>query len=348
MAAYKSQVTIVLLIAGLSACGGGGGGSGTSTLINSTDSPVYPALALTTSNAETTSGEVANSADIMVGAGSAGSTVVTGVAVQTDKRPSLAELMRWSLTTLDGLRGQIAPTLAGVVVSSSVNCTGGGSVAVSWDDADNDGNFTSGDSFTMTFTNCVELGVTISGAIALTGFSLTGDPQLVTSPPPLPWSLGATFTFTDLYFDDSVNSLRINGDLAYSANTTNGQDVATDISGTRLILRVNGITTTTVRDFAYSYTENLNTLAYALDYSGTADIGSVNGRVTFATTVSFTGSDILSNQPTAGSVLISGASGSTVTLVALGGDNIRLDVDANGDGGVDQSLYTTWTNATSL
>lgn len=321
-----------LLISGLAACGGGGGGGGTTP---GTISTSFAALALTSSNAADVSGEVASAGSDTVGAGDVATDIITGVVVDTDGRPSLAEVSRWSLEAAYGLRDRLAASVTGVVVDEVINCTSG-SISVSWNDADNNNELSSGDSFTIAFNSCVEMGVTISGSLAFTGFTFSGDPDLIAA-----WSMGATFAYTALTISDGVESLRIDGDMAFAIVTPDGINFDVDISGTGLAYRAGGYTTT-LRNFVFSYAENSDT-TFSLEYAGILDMGSLSGRVSFNTIVPFTGTDILGSWPTAGELLITGANNSSITLEALGGDSVQLSIDANGDGGVDQTIPTTWT-----
>ena len=340
MSNSRRVIFSAMLVCAVAACGGGGGGSGTPTP-GGTTTTAYSALALTAGNAEVVSAEVVGAGSDTVGVGSITASVITGVVVEAGDRPALAEVARWSLETLDDLRDRMIPAAVGVVVNDVVACTSG-SVSVSWDDADNDSEFSSGDGFTMTFNNCVELGVITNGSLAISSFSITGDPDV-----DIAWDMAAVFTFTALTLDDGVDSARVDGAMNFSVATLDSDDFTGAINGTSLAYRAGGYTNT-LRSFSYSFTEELSSGLYSLNYDGTLDMGSLTGRVTFATTTPFTGSNLVEDWPTAGTLLITGASASTVTLDALGGDTIRLSVDANGDGGVDQTINTTWTALAAL
>lgn len=331
----------LLLVVGLTGCGGGGGGSsGGSGGVATT---AQPPLAITSANAETTSGEVAESGSNTIGVGSVGGGVFTGAVLSAADRPGLSEIGRWAVDKLIAERGRLTPSLSAVVYTDTLACTGGGSIGITWNDADNDSDFSTGDTFTMTFNNCLEDGIRYgSGTMSMTGLSLTGDPMVVAA-----WSLGVTLGFTDVQFSIGVESVRINGDMSLSMQTSDGVNVTTVVAGTTLSTRENS-QTNTLRNFNFTYTENLSTLAFSLTYSGTVDIGRVSGRVSFATTTPFTGNDVLLNWPTSGELVITGANSSTVTLLAQGGDNVRLDLDTNGDAVTDQSISTTWTALAAL
>lgn len=81
---------------------------------------------------------------------------------------------------------------------------------------------------------------------------------------------------------------------------------------------------------------------FELSYSATEANDALGGTVRFETTVAFTGA---SNRfPRAGELLIHGAAGSTVRLIAVDASTVRLETDANGDGTADPDLtrVMTW------
>ncbi len=330
--------TLGFLICGLTACGGGGGGGDSAPATGST---VFPALALTSGNSQSASSEVTTTGSETIGAGSIGSSVITGAVVDTGNRPSLAELARWSLETLHDKRNQLVPSVSGVVINETVACTSG-SLSLSWNDADNDNEFSSGDSFSITFNNCFEMGATISGSLSMSGFTITGEPYIDSV-----WSMGASFTFTALTINDGGDSARVDGGMSFSIAAPGDDNIEVLLSGSSLAYR-EGNHTSTLRNFTFGYTEGINSGLYSLEYSGIIDIGSLSGRVTFATTTPFTGSDILDGWPSAGTLVITGANATTVTLEALGGDNVRLSIDSNGDSGVDGFIDTTWTSLAAI
>jgi hypothetical protein len=61
--------------------------------------------------------------------------------------------------------------------------------------------------------------------------------------------------------------------------------------------------------------------------------------VRYTTPVQFTGFDV--DFPSTGELLVSG-NNSSVRLVALDNVNVRIDLDNDGNGTVDESIQTTW------
>lgn len=331
------SVTLGIIVCGLAACGGGGGGGS----IPGTVSTVYPALALTAANAEAVAGEVAALGSDTVGTGDVGTGIITSVVVEKESRPALMDVARWSLDKLHTLQNRLSTSITGVIIDTTEACTGGGTVTVTGDDVPPLGVVSTGDSFTISFNSCVELGITLSGSLAITNFTLNGDPSV-----DIAWNMQATFTFTALTISEGLDSLRIDGGMNYSIATSDSDDFVVSISGANLAYREGGHTTT-LRSFTFDYLEELSSGLYSLEYAGTADIGSLTGRVMFTTTLPVTG-DLANDWPDTGVVLITGANNSSVTMTILGADAVQLGVDANGDGATDQTIDTTWTALTAL
>ena len=321
----------------LAGCGGGGGGSGGGTAVPS------GAVTLTSDNAQQAAGDAADANEGAVGGGGAGTTLFTGVVTQdSGGGTSVAELIRAQVLRLDRLSGQVAlPLATGAVTTVNDTCSGGGSFSATWDDADNDGEFSSGDSFTVTFSGCVEDGATLDGGMSLTGFTLTGDPSVVA-----PWSLGADVGFDNLSISEGGTSASIDGDVSLTADTPDGVAISSRLSGSSLTLAIAG-KSLTLSSFTFDYTEDLNTLAFSLSVSGTLQSTALNGSVTLSTPTLFTGIDI-NTFPTAGTLQIDGASNSRVSLTATGGDSVQLDIDNEGDGIIDDTQFTTWTALEAL
>jgi len=87
---------------------------------------------------------------------------------------------------------------------------------------------------------------------------------------------------------------------------------------------------------------------FELSYSATLESGRLGGAVRYETAVPFTGPS--DGYPTAGELLVTGANESNVRLVALSSNDVRLEIDEDGDGAVDTNgtLVMTWQNLEDL
>ena len=335
----RGASSAVLALA-LFGCGGGGGGDGNSGSTPPVQSPTS-ALSLTAANTDALAADVALAASDTVGVGGIGSSLITAAVVNTDERPSLTEIIRWSIGVLDDHEAQsVASLVSGAVVTDVVNCDSG-SIGVAWNDADNDSAFSSGDSFTLTFNSCFADGINIDGTMGLQNLVLSGNPDV-----DIAWSISTLVTATALSLTDGAHSARVDGSLDVSITTDNGDDLSTVVRGSRLTYTENRAATT-LTDFSYRYAEELSSGIYALTYDGKLTSSELDGYVTFETERTFRGVDIYNSWPLSGLLMIRGANRSTIWMEALGNDMVQLSTDSNGDGIVDYSVDTTWTTLAS-
>lgn len=336
----KVRVAVVSIAAlVLTACGGGGGSA-------SSGSTTTALAALTTSNAQTASAAATNSANTAVGGGQMGNTalayaVVTGSQGQN---LNLSAVARAVVAKLQDNAAQLTSgTLAGVVVQKTVPCDVG-TVNVSWNDADNSGNLSSGDTFTMTFNSCTinSLSTTINGTLGLTQLVLTGTPGVTTA-----WSIAADFSFNNVSVQQGSTAGRLDGDMAFRLSTSDSITDSGSVSGSSLTVVQNG-RTATLSGYRINYTEDTNTAAYTLSIDGNVYDSKLGGTVQVTTTQAFSGTDITAGTPDTGSLTITGANNTSVMLTAQGGGNVQLQIDSNGDGQVDSVVNTTYNQLSSL
>jgi hypothetical protein len=67
--------------------------------------------------------------------------------------------------------------------------------------------------------------------------------------------------------------------------------------------------------------------------------------VTYSTPVVFTGFD--NDYPDTGELLVEGDS-SSARLIAMDNVNVRIEIDADGDGTIDDTIDTTWAELAAL
>ena len=74
--------------------------------------------------------------------------------------------------------------------------------------------------------------------------------------------------------------------------------------------------------------------------SGTVTSTQFEGAVTYSTPVPFEA--LADAYPYVGELLVTGANGATLRLVALDEANVRIIADYDGDGATDETIDTTW------
>lgn len=318
---------VVLFGATLVACGGGGGESG------GTDAPVAApnAVAIT----DTNSNQVASDAFVVTNFAVSGANTATGlVAFATGSAPTPTfSLRNFAEDYLQRLRGRSSSQMVTVqaVYTDPYVCSGGGSYADAWNDVDNDLTDSAGDSYSTTYSNCVEAGITTNGAVSASLVSFSGSALG-------DYTMSGTFGFDNLSVSYTGLSFNMNGGMSYSASRTGTNASATVSIPSLVITEPSG--SATIANATLQYLQDESTLAYSYSISATVSSTAAGGQVTVTTLTPFAGTG--TGYPVSGSIRMTGAAGSSVALTATGGGNVRLDVDGNGDGITDSTTNTTW------
>ena len=322
------RIGVVFVVAILAACGGGGGGGSDSSGGGGGSSAP---LSITSSNAGPVASEAYAASDF----------AVTGATTTTDMVTFSANAVSSSTFNLRSFADNYLQRLRHRGSSQWVTpqqvwddvwpCSGGGSLTDTWNDADNSLDDSAGDSYSTTYNNCVDGGITMNGGVTATLATLVGDTFA-------DYQISGSFGFNSLSISSSGFSVSINGGMNYSASR-----IGSNVSVT---LQIPSLTTTstsgssTIANATLQYSFNESTLAYSYTITANLSGTSIGGQVTIATIAPFAGTG--AGYPVSGSMRVTGAGGSSVTITAIGGGNVRLDVDSNGDGGIDSSSTMTW------
>lgn len=211
-----------------------------------------------------------------------------------------------------------------------------GDAAVGWDDADNNLEVSTGDTFGIDFNMCffADSGTTLDGPTLLTNLVIAGDPFNRIAP----WTLELTFGFDNLSSTDSAGTVVLDGDinLDYSSNDNIVENIS--ITTTSLTTQAAGITET-LSDYVLTQTFDVNALTLVLGANGILTSTLLEGSVTFETLEDFTGT--FDDNPSAGQMLISDP-GSSVLVTVLDNISVQLDIDFDLDGTIDETIVVTW------
>ncbi len=236
---------------------------------------------------------------------------------------------------VQGTNPGLAKFAINAIVQQTVACDTG-EAAVEWNDADNNFEVSTGDTFDIDFNMCFfeDSGTTLDGLTSLTDLVVTGDPLNRIAP----WVLELTFGFDNLSGTDSTGTVIVDGDvnLDYRSDDNIVENIV--ITTASLTTQQAGITET-LSDYVLTQTFNVNALTLVLSANGILTSTLLEGSVTFETLEDFTGT--FEDNPSAGQMLISDPSSSVLVTVV---DNISvlLDIDFDLDGIIDQTIEVTW------
>jgi hypothetical protein len=307
----------------LAACGGGGSGdSGVSA-----SQPV----AVTSANASEVAAAGLNASDGLTG----NSEGILGI-VPAALGPSVSTDVNIVETLIGQIRKAPQYNTSGVhpaaVLNESQNCDSG-TINVSFNDADNDLALSTGDTVSMTANNCVFGGVSMNGSISMTNVVVSGDEF---SPP---YSLQFSLQTNGFSVSAGVETVSMRGAGTIAESSSDGISVTSTFSGAGIEITAAG-ETLTLTDYQITETENLATGAYSFSINATISSTSLGGSVRVTTDIVFSGVDPF--DPDAGQLTCVGENNSSVTLVVIDSVNVRLDVDVDGDGIVDDSSTEAW------
>ena len=213
-------------------------------------------------------------------------------------------------------------------------CGVSGTITVSGDIA-SPFTLTAGDNFRVDSAACDDgFGEVVDGLLELTVAEFSGDLDTGL------YLLTLDTVMTDLQVTTATETVTSNGDTSVTLDTRSSPFIAALVSGDRLSTTYND-SMATLSGYESSQSVDLGVAPspYTLAASGTLDSSELAGIVRYSTPVTFAGFD--SGFPGTGELLVTGAS-SSLRLIALDAVNVRIEIDSNGDGSVDETIETTW------
>lgn len=330
----------------LSACGGGGGGSAPMTP-TATDVTISSSNQSQVARSAVSGGIALALAQPLDAPGHA--TALASVASTGPHAP----LPVYALATITqrAVRHAPSPTARRMqplaVSSETENCTNGGSVVSTFDDRDDDGDVSAGDRLSIVFANCAEAdGSEINGSVVLQVDAVTVNSE------------------TELDLKGSFDFDKVNARLGATTATLDGSLAATvamnDASlrlaftvgagGLRIDARAPGLTENLIYEqgmrvsIEETYTGSTKT-SFAIDGAFSSD--SLGGRLTIATVSPFR-MDESTTYPVSGQMIASGAAGSRLRVTAPNASDLRLELDADGNGTFESTQVIGWSTIVPL
>ena len=326
----KSSLSILVsatALAALAACGGSGGDS----------SPQQGSkVAITSANqSQVVRASVNAGLSVSLAQGGLGSVSPAGA---TDRAHALAGVLQRAVSATRASRKGIASASVhpATTISDTQPCGISGTVTIVLDDRDSNQALSNGDAVSATFAQCKDsANTTINGAIAITLTSTPTDTQF-----------SASANFQSVVVTDNGATSTISGTVAVAEN-----DMPT-VTETTLSVGNSGLTASTTSTsyddsvaFAAGFvirTDETSAGAVSVSLSGTMTAQSVGGSITISTPqpmVEAAGD----SHPSSGQVIVTGASGSAVRATVLDNTQVRLELDANGDGTYESTSIVAWT-----
>ena len=317
-----------LLFAG---CGGGGGGGGVT-------GPVVvpgPTVSITSTNAA----EVAKvSYDTALDSGEFADLSGTGLFISGTSGGFSKLDGAIAASAKLGNSGQSQVPIPALTTACEVT----GDVTVSGEIADPiTPTLTAGDFFEIDYNNCDDgFGDVTDGLMRMDVDAFTGvlANEL--------FDLTATFTLDTLQIIAGQDAVTSDGVVTATIDTTNALSLFTGISGQSMMLDSN-LSSEHLTEFASSLNVDASQQipTYMRSSSGTLDSTQLSGVVRYSTPVTFQG--LGSEFPNVGEFLVQGAA-SSLRLIAVSSTDVRIDIDSDGDGNVDEMIETTWAELTAL
>ena len=232
-------------------------------------------------------------------------------------------------------RGGIIGHLASApMLDTTATCAIAGSVTITGEVADPT-TLSGGDNIVLQFFECDEgEGQVLNGIVDLYVNSFSGE--LLQGL----FHLNGQVIFDSLEIAEGQEVTSFNGDAELDLDTTMPPITTNTVSGTSLSVG-DSMDSVTLALFHSDFTHDAGVApeAYTAEASGALSGTLIAGEVNYSTLVPFMG--FAGEYPFAGELLVTGAEGTSVTLVALDSVNVRLQIDP-GDGSGVITQDTTW------
>lgn len=324
---YASSLTAVAAVV-IAGCGGSSDGGG----IGSSNPPVTvpaPDLALTSDNGMQVlqiAYATASSSGDMAG-------LVTNTGISADPG------------AVSKLPGQLSKPLSTAISSvpvgpETVPCDVSGSITISGE-LENPLTLSRGDTISIDADNCDDgLGEVTDGLIETTVDAFAGD---IASGA---YDMTMSIVLTNFQVTTADDVLLNNGDVTVMLDTTTPLFVDASVRGDSMASSSNAMTETLYNFLtAQTIDSGATPSPYTMDAAGIVDSSELGGVVEYSVPVMFQGFD--NDYPGSGELLVTGADGSTIRLIALDNVNIVIEIDSDGTAPADETINTTWAAFTS-
>ena len=227
------------------------------------------------------------------------------------------------------------------IPAETTACNVSGDVTVSGQIADPvTPTLTAGDFFEIDYNNCDDdLGNVIDGLMRMDIDAFNGDFLSEM------FDMTVTLTLNTFQITTNEDAITSHGDVTATIDTINLPSLFTGISGNSMMINTNS-SSEALTNFASSLNVDgtRQPALYARSSSGTLDSTQLAGAIRYSTPVTFEGFG--NDFPNSGEFLVEGIR-SSLRLIAVNNIDVRIELDSDGDGNVDETILTTWAELTA-
>lgn len=310
---------------------GCGGGSDNSD--GAAGGPAASGRVITDQNAASKTADGYRAASALYGGGAEGADAGLNTKDASAEPAGRVSLIDLSLRRFDTVARLASPPAMATkaVLSENAPCAGGGTLALTADDADGNGYLSTGDAVRFQFHGCREDGVTMDGMMSMTNLVITG----VLDAPAR--TFGATFTFTSLRAADGRVDATVDGGFSLQASMQSSPSkiIEATVIGGSLQTTTNGVVER-LSNFRSDLRVDVDAGRYVYSVAGTLD----DDGLTLTSLQPFAG--VVGAFPSEGTLRVTDGTDASATLVATSSTSVRIDYDGNGDGLIDSSQARTW------
>jgi hypothetical protein len=227
----------------------------------------------------------------------------------------------------------------------TLNCNQGGTATLQLNTASRS-RISSGDNLSLNANNCVQNTDRVNGGVNINVTNLTGTPSSTSV-----WNAALGITFTNFTFDDGRGFDGLNGDLALSFNQTAPRIATFGLTSNSLTLvdtRPGSTVQRTLTAFSTTGSVNSNVFTYRTNFTLAGDNIPALGSGTFTVNTTKDFVQQRGSAPSEGALVVKASDNTSLTLTTVDSSTVNIAADTTGDGVVDSTFATTWTELKSL
>ena len=319
MQSIRNFIFFAIGVTLLSGCGGGGGGGGSAAPNDTGDGNL---ATITTQNAPAVAGVVAT---VALEDGIFGAIFNQNLPIASSGSPQI----------LTGVSKVAQPSNLFATSSGLADCAVSGTVDVELTITDPFAPSV-GDLFRFTFDACNDgTGTETSGSMTISITALQGDPASGE------FLLGTSLEFSALQITENGETSSANGTINIEIDTTTPPITTITVSASALATTTEGAVET-VTDLTVTISEDQSMFPTGVTVETSFRITSprIGGDVIVSTSLAL--QSMGDEYPYVGELRITAADNAVIVLIAFDSNSVRLQIDVDGDGAMDETIDTTW------